>query len=199
MQQHSVIPTPVDLYFEEIRPSTEAFFKDELTGYWNRGRRDVAELTLRYAFSNKVQAFCVAFDIRNVSGANAALNWSGVCERIFKPFTGFFRQALEGGLAQRAQIFLFRQGGDEFSAILAGLPGRAFAQDDVAAVLRRFVEEVDCYAKAQGLDDIPNPKGRDYRGVGVTCAFGSLSAAPDVGRALEIVDEQVERKKMARR
>ena len=43
------IPTPVDLYFNEIRPAIENILTDEITGFWSRDRHAVAEQeALRY-------------------------------------------------------------------------------------------------------------------------------------------------------
>ncbi|MGJ7510674.1 hypothetical protein [Variovorax sp. GT1P44] len=193
------IPTPVDLYFQNIRPAIENILLDEITGFWSRDRHAVAEQALLYGEAHRVEVFYVCVDIRNVGGANAVLNWTGVADRIFKPFAGFLKKALVETLAGHAQCMLFRQGGDEFSAVVAGVPGSAFAQADLERALTGFESEVRDYATRMGFDDIPNPKGMIDPGVGVFYALAPLSAGSPVAHAFSLVDGQIEQLKKVRR
>jgi GGDEF domain-containing protein len=193
------IPTPVDLYFQEIRPAIENILLDEITGFWSRDRHAVAAQALLYGEAQGVEVFYVCVDIRNVGGANAVLNWSGVAEQIFKPFANFLRRALEESLAGLAQCMLFRQGGDEFSAVVAGIRGSAFMREDLERALKGFESEVRAYATRMDFDGIPNPKGTIDPGVGVFYALAPLSTGSPVDRAFALVDGQIEQLKKARR
>ncbi len=200
----SGIPSPADLFFDEIRPATEKMLKDGLTGYWwgIQYRGSVAERALPYSQENSVRAFCVGFDIRNVGGANAILNWTGVANLVFRPFAKFFEQALQKTLGHRAQYLLFRQGGDEFSAIVVGCPGKAFTEDDLKQSLGKFVKMVQEYccstaggADCERLSEIPNPKYPGSVGVGVVCAYAPLELPNGVDAAFEEVDRRIEKEK----
>ena len=197
----SSVPTPVELFFTEIRPAIENILKDGLTGYWLgiHYRHAVGRHASRHSRSKNVQVFCVGFDIRNVGGANALLNWTGVANKIFKPFTRLFKDALERTVGNRAQCLLFRQGGDEFSAIVAGVPGRSFRESHLRTALNRFSRSVDRYNRRHRFDRIKNPKEPGKPGVGVVHAYVQLTPHAKIEHAFEKVDTLIEKRKKEHR
>ena len=115
----------------------------------------------------------------------------------------FFEQALQGALADCAQCLLFRQGGDEFSAIVVGFAGRNFTEDQLRMALDKFTKMVREYTDReeyldQGgiphvLSDIPNPKHPSSHGVGVVVAYAPLTSP--VESAFEALDKRIEEEK----
>jgi hypothetical protein len=153
--------------------------KDSVTGFYDARQSGVkADTVLRLqdlVAGSDDNGFYVSADIANLGGLNHAMG--NVAERAnvhFKAMATLFADELA---ATGATVIPLRTGGDELSAAVVGQIDEAGLRAALGAADQRIAR----YAQEQGLADIPHPKRKGEKGVGMH--MGYAEAMP--GRTLD--------------
>jgi GGDEF domain-containing protein len=173
------------------------FACDTVTGYHEgrsgKGRSFTLRQAIQHTKETGEEAFYVEFDLRNLSGLNAALGHSKTNE-VFAAIAAIVRKELA---AVASDSSFYRHGGDEMSAFLIDATdhGIRAAFEHVHAAVARLAREYHA-------QEIPHPKHRDdarYSGTGVHFGLCKILGTDesDPTRVFQVVDKEVQLSKEA--
>ncbi|MFC9892438.1 protein phosphatase 2C domain-containing protein [Nocardia sp. NPDC127579] len=132
-----------------------------------------------------VRAVCVAFDVMNLSGLNAALG-KQTANTHYREFARIARSVLA---KHGSTLVPMRTGGDEFACLAVGID-----QAGLPEVLDRIRRDISRYVQEQGLGALPNPKHPGdprYSGTGLHLGAASILPGMTAGSILNQADRAV--------
>lgn len=153
--------------------------RDSVTGFYDARQSGVKADTVRrlqdHVANSDDNGFYVSADIANLSGLNQAMqSRGGKSNAHFKAMASLFADALA---STGATVIPLRTGGDELAAAVVGQVDEAGLRTALDAAGQRIAH----YTREQGLADIPHPKRKGEKGVGMH--MGYAEALP--GRTLD--------------
>ena len=171
--------------------------KDSVTGFYDARQSGVkADTVLRLqdlVAGSDDNGFYVSADIANLGGLNHAMG--NVAERAnvhFKAMATLFADELA---ATGATVIPLRTGGDELSAAVVGQIDEAGLRAALGAADQRIAR----YAQEQGLADIPHPKRKGEKGVGMHMGYAEAMPGRTLDRIFTEADMGVDASKNAAR
>ncbi|WP_116136293.1 NUDIX domain-containing protein [Trinickia diaoshuihuensis] len=166
-QQYDLSPEAIeDLQWKSPRDNTTKFF-DARQGHVKATTVSDAS---RHVAATDDSAYYISADIYNLGGLNAA--FEDVAEHANVHYEAMARIAADALEQTGAKVVPMRTGGDELGFVVVG----AVDDDAIAAALGSARERIADYAEEQGLADIPHPKRKGEKGVGMH--FGSAPILP---------------------
>lgn len=169
--------------------------KDSVTGFYDARQSGVkADTVLRLqdlVAGSDDNGFYVSADIANLGGLNHAMG--NVAERAnvhFKAMATLFADELA---ATGATVIPLRTGGDELSAAVVGQIDEAGLRAALGAADQRIAR----YAQEQGLADIPHPKRKGEKGVGMHMGYAEAMPGRTLDRIFTEADMGVDASKNA--
>lgn len=160
---------------------------DPLTGF--QGRRDrepTIKRAIDFARQTNQPAQYVALDIGNLGGLNARFGEPGA-DKVFRELAAIAREELDG---LPGRTHLFRHGGDEMSAVVAGVDDAA-----LSAALTRIGERSRAYVRANGLETIPHTKADKAPGTGLHYGSAPIRGDSTLADVLELAHRRLENAK----
>jgi hypothetical protein len=153
--------------------------RDSVTGFYDARQSGVKAETVRrlqdHVANSDDNGFYVSADIANLSGLNQAMqSRGGKSNAHFRAMASLFADALA---STGATVIPLRTGGDELAAAVVGQVDEAGLRTALDAAGQRIAH----YTREQGLADIPHPKRKGEKGVGMH--MGYAEALP--GRTLD--------------
>ena len=130
--------------------------RDEVTGYYDGQAAGVKSRTIQGAIEHVKQTgedtHLVAMDFANLGGLNAVSgNNTKKANKHYRAVTDIAEKRLR---AIGADVVPMRTGGDELMVVVGNAETKA-----INKAIAQIETEVAAYAKANGLDSIPHPKG----------------------------------------
>ena len=160
-----------DAQIKELAPTEP---RDAVTGFYRAEHRiPTVKRAQEFAEANDVPAYYVEADIANLGGLNDHFgNNHTHSNRVYRDIADIFSEEMNKAGDQSVSI---RQGGDEINSVVIG-----GSPESVRAAIGNITARVRDYAEANGLSDIPHPKGK-APGVGLYSGFSEIKP----GRALD--------------
>lgn len=162
--------------------------RDEVTGFYD-GRQSgmksgTVQRAIEHAQSTGEPAAFVSADIANLGGLNASVsNRADEANIHFREMAAIMDRELR---KTGADVVPMRTGGDEMGTVVVNA-----RLADVDAALTRAEAGIMDYAKANGLDTIPHPKG-GAEGVGMHFGMAEIRGDSNVGQVFAMADNGVD-------
>lgn len=191
---------------KELQALTEIFYKtqtfppDKVTGMHTP---DLLGETFDRAKQSNIGSLYVEADIGNLGGMNLALGRDNA-DKVFGEITKIFKEELQKAYPS-ATIVFFRNGGDEFSAVVVGVDTEnalpATIQEKLGGIQRTVLERVSTMGEEVGMHDpeallkLQHTKrpGVDEAGVGIYFAATPISTSPehDLKSHRDVIDQRI--------
>ncbi|MGG1943754.1 NUDIX domain-containing protein [Trinickia sp. NRRL B-1857] len=155
-----------DLQWTSPRDNTTQFF-DARQGHVKATTVSDAS---RHVEATDDTAYYISADIYNLGGLNAA--FEDVAEHANVHYQAMAHIADEELSRTGAKVVPMRTGGDELGFVVVG----SADDESIASALQSARDRIAGYAKEQGLADIPHPKRKGEKGVGMH--FGAAPILP---------------------
>jgi hypothetical protein len=159
---------------DQIRELAPSEPRDAVTGFFRvENRVPTVQRAQEFSAANDVPAWYVEADIANLGGLNDHFgNNHTLSNRVYRDIADIFADEMAKSGARSIPI---RQGGDEINAVIIG-----GSPESVQVAIRNASARVQDYAVANGLSEIPHPKGK-APGVGLYSGYSPIRP----GRSLD--------------
>ena len=180
----------------EIRALYTALPRDTVTGFTDatqgRLKADMARKAQRIVASTCDNAYFLSFELINLKGLNKAMH--DVAAEANKHFHAIATIVQRSAASISPDAVLLRTGGPRFGAFLRG----PIDEEAVRRAIANMQSQVQTYAEANGLADIPHPSDPAITGVSIQVKYSQIrpdstldeifgTAATDSGRGVSNV------------
>lgn len=156
---------PFHLSAAAIKELSPAAPRDDVTGFFDARQDGVKNETVMRAQNHVGQtrdnAFYLSGDIFNLGGLNAAMNNVAEAANVHYREIANIVASEVGKL--KADVVPMRTGGDEIGMLLVG----PASDQDLRRAIRAATARIEQYGKSHGLSEIPHPKRKGDKGVGM--------------------------------
>jgi GGDEF domain-containing protein len=124
--------------------------------------------TIERAIRSGQSAHYIEADVINLGGINAYFkDHAEPANAVLRGITDLFQEAAQSA---GANAIMFRQGGDEVSAVILG-----GTNESVEAAIEQAKNKVTEFVKQSGLADIPHAKGKPIKGSGLHIGYSEIT------------------------